>query len=84
MLHCNKILRLYFNFIGDIIMQTTQIVSAIDAVQTAQRQFVSTFVTDEKMAESVNKMIDAGNAFAKEMVHAGSDMAKSMQEAVKQ
>jgi hypothetical protein len=59
----------------------------IDAVQAGKKQFVSTFVTDAKFKEELNKLIDAQAAATKTSVEASlaiaSAFVKNTQDAVK-
>jgi len=65
--------------------------ATIDAVQTGKKQFVKTFVQNEKVAEAMNTFIDAQASYTKQAVKVGSDtiatlsseMVKTAQEATK-
>jgi hypothetical protein len=65
--------------------------ATIDAVQTGKKQFVKTFVQNEKVAEAMNTFIDAQASYTKQAAKVGSDtiatlsseMVKTAQEATK-
>jgi hypothetical protein len=65
--------------------------ATIDAVQTGKKQFVKTFVQNEKVAEAMNSFIDAQASYTKQATKVGMDTAttlvsestKAMQEAMK-
>jgi hypothetical protein len=65
--------------------------ATIDAVQTGKKQFVKTFVQNEKVAEAMNSFIDAQASYTKQAAKVGSDtiatltseMVKTSQEAMK-
>lgn len=65
--------------------------STIDAVQSGKKQFVKTFITDEKIADALNQFIDSQTEYtknaAKATVDASSTLIKEtvnhLQEAVK-
>jgi len=65
--------------------------ATIDAVQTGKKQFVKTFVQNEKIAEAMNSFIDAQASYTKQAAKVGSDtfatlsseMVKTAQEATK-
>ena len=65
--------------------------ATIDAVQTGKKQFVKTFVQNEKIAEAMNTFIDAQASYTKQAAKVGSDtiatltseMVKTTQEAMK-
>ena len=65
--------------------------ATIDAVQTGKKQFVKTFVQNEKIAEAMNTFIDAQASYTKQAAKVGtdtfatltSDMVKTSQEAMK-
>ena len=40
--------------------------TAIDTVQTGKKQFVKTFVNNEKIADALNEFIDAQTAYTKQ------------------
>ena len=42
--------------------------TAIDTVQTGKKQFVKTFVNNEKIADALNEFIDAQTAYTKQAV----------------
>ena len=49
--------------------------ATIDTIQNSKKQFVKTFVTNEKMAQAMNNFIDAQTEYTKDAVKAGSDTA---------
>jgi hypothetical protein len=65
--------------------------ATIDAVQTGKKQFVKTFVQNEKVAEAMNTFIDAQASYTKQAAKVGTDtfatlsseMVKTAQEATK-
>lgn len=65
--------------------------SMIDAVQNGKKQFVKTFVTNEKIATNLTKFIDAQSDYTKAAFKTTSDattsiaqeMVKAMQDATK-
>ena len=65
--------------------------SMIDTVQTSKKQFIKTFVTNQSVADSLNKFVDAQTSYTKEAMKATADtvtsvtkeVVKSMQEASK-
>ena len=65
--------------------------ATIDAVQTSKKQFVKTFVQNEKIAEAMNTFIDAQASYTKQAAKVGTDtfatltseMVKTAQEAMK-
>jgi len=65
--------------------------ATIDAVQTGKKQFVKTFVQNEKIADAMNTFIDEQAAYTKKAAKVGSDTittlmsetTKTMQEAMK-
>lgn len=58
--------------------------ATIDAVQTGKKQFVKTFVTDEKIADALNQFIDNQTEYTKKAVKATIDAGTTvMQETVK-
>ena len=65
--------------------------ATIDAVQTGKKQFVKTFVQNEKIAEAMNTFIDEQAAYTKKAAKVGSEtvttltseMVKTAQEAMK-
>ena len=65
--------------------------ATIDAVQTGKKQFVKTFVQNEKVADAMNTFIDEQAAYTKKAAKVGSDTittlmsetTKTMQEAMK-
>ena len=58
--------------------------ATIDAVQTGKKQFVKTFVTDEKIADALNQFIDNQTEYTKKAVKATIDAGTTViQETVK-
>ena len=65
--------------------------ATIDAVQNGKKQFVKTFVQNEKIAEAMNTFIDEQAAYTKKAAKVGTDtfatltteMVKTGQEALK-
>ena len=65
--------------------------AVIDAVQNGKKQFVKTFVQNEKMADAMNLFIDAQATYTKQAFKVGVDTAtalasettKTVQEAMK-
>ena len=65
--------------------------ATIDAVQTGKKQFVKTFVQNEKVAEAMNTFIDAQASYTKQAAKVGTDtfatltseLVKTSQEAMK-
>ena len=65
--------------------------ATIDAVQNGKKQFVKTFVQNEKMADAMNLFIDAQASYTKQAFKVGVDTAtalasettKTVQEAMK-
>ena len=65
--------------------------ATIDAVQNGKKQFVKTFVQNEKVAEAMNTFIDEQATYTKKAAKVGmdtmttltSEMVKSVQEAAK-
>lgn len=65
--------------------------ATIDAVQGAKKQFVKTFVQNEKVADAMNTFIDEQATYTKKAAKVGSDTAttlvseytKAVQEAMK-
>lgn len=63
----------------------------IDAVQTSKKNFVTTFITNEKVAKALNAFVDAQTSYTKQAAQATTDMVtcvtsesvKAMQEATK-
>jgi hypothetical protein len=59
--------------------------ATIDAVQTAKKTFVNTFVTNEKIKDSMVKFIDSQAEYTKKAAKVGMDTFTSLaSEAVKQ
>lgn len=57
---------------------------AIDAVQTAKKTFVSTFVTNQTIADSLTGFVDAQTEYTKKALKAGTEAATTLtSEAVK-
>lgn len=46
----------------------------IDAVQSGKKTFIKTFVTNEKIASSLNDFVDSQTAYTKEVVKATTTM----------
>jgi len=65
--------------------------ATIDAVQNGKKQFVKTFVQNEKMADAMNTFIDEQAAYTKKAAKIGSETVttlvaettKTMQDAMK-
>lgn len=65
--------------------------TTIDTVQNGKKQFVKTFVQNQKVADAMNTFIDAQSAYTKQAVKASTDTAttlmvesvKAMQDATK-
>jgi len=58
--------------------------TTIDAVQTSKKQFVKTFVQDEKIADTLNQFIDNQTEYTKKAAKATLDAGTTVaQEAVK-
>ncbi len=58
--------------------------TTIDAVQTGKKQFVKTFVTDEKIADALNQFIDNQTEYTKKAVKATVDAGTTVaQESIK-
>ena len=65
--------------------------ATIDAVQNGKKQFVKTFVQNEKVADAMNTFIDEQAAYTKKAAKVGMDTAttlvsettKTMQDAMK-
>ena len=63
----------------------------IDAVQSGKKTFIKTFVTNEKIASSLNDFVDSQTSYTKEVVKATTTMmtnvlsetTKSMQDVTK-
>ena len=51
--------------------------SAVDAVQGAKKQFVSTFVQHEDLAKTLNTFVDAQSDYTKKAIAAGIDAMTS-------
>jgi uncharacterized protein (UPF0332 family) len=49
--------------------------TAIDAVQTGKKQFVKTFVNNEKIADALNEFIDAQTSYTKQAVGTATQTA---------
>jgi hypothetical protein len=52
----------------------------VDAIQSAKKQFVSTFVQHEGFQKVLNNFVDAQTAYTKEAITAGSVAATGVQE----
>lgn len=50
----------------------------IDAVQTSKKTFIKTFVTNEKIATSLNDFVDSQTAYTKEATKATTAMMTSV------
>ena len=58
--------------------------ATIDAVQTGKKQFVKTFITDEKIAYALNQFIDNQNEYTKKAAKATIDAGTTVvQETIK-
>ncbi len=58
--------------------------ATIDAVQTGKKQFVKTFITDEKIADALNQFIDQQTEYTKKAATATIDAGTTVvQETVK-
>ena len=65
--------------------------ATIDAVQNSKKQFVKTFVQNEKVADAMNTFIDEQTSYTKKAAKVGTDtfatltseMVKASQEAMK-
>lgn len=49
--------------------------TALDAIQTAQKEAVKTFVKHEAIAKSLNELVDVQSKFARDAVKTGTDVA---------
>lgn len=52
--------------------------ATIDAVQGAKKQFVKTFVQNEKIAEAMNTFIDEQAAYTKKAAKVGTDTVTTL------
>ena len=52
---------------------------AVDGIQSAKKQFVSTFVQHEGFQKVLNNFVDAQTAYTKEAITAGSQAASDIQ-----
>ncbi len=52
--------------------------TAIDAVQTGKKQFVKTFVNNEKIADALNEFIDSQTAYTKSAVGTATRTATTL------
>ena len=52
--------------------------TTIDAVQTGKKQFVKTFVTDEKIAEALTQFVDNQTEYTKKAVKATVDAVNTV------
>jgi uncharacterized protein (UPF0332 family) len=52
--------------------------TAIDAVQTGKKQFVKTFVNNEKIADALNEFIDAQTSYTKQAVSTATRTATTL------
>jgi hypothetical protein len=50
----------------------------IDTVQTGNKQFVKTFVNNEKIADALNEFIDAQTAYTKQAVNVSTKTATTL------
>jgi hypothetical protein len=50
----------------------------IDTVQTGKKQFVKTFVNNEKIADALNEFIDAQTTYTKQAVNVGTKTATTL------
>ena len=50
----------------------------VDTVQNSKKTFIKTFVTNEKIATSLNDFVDSQTAYTKEAVKATSSMMNSV------
>lgn len=50
----------------------------VDSIQNSKKQFVSTFVTNETMAEAINEMVDAQTEYTKQALKTGQAAATAM------
>jgi len=58
--------------------------ATIDAVQTGKKQFVKTFITDEKIADALNQFIDNQTEYTKKATKATIDAGTTVvQETIK-
>lgn len=62
---------------------TSYVNTFIDTVQGAKTQFVKTFVTDAKVAKTLQSFIDAQTTFSKQVVSTASDISGYAQEQIK-
>lgn len=53
---------------------------AVDGIQSAKKQFVSTFVQHEGFQKVLNNFVDAQTAYTKEAITAGSQAVTGIQE----
>lgn len=53
---------------------------AVDGIQSAKKQFVSTFVQHEQLAKILNNFVDAQTEYTKSAITAGSSVATGVQE----
>lgn len=53
---------------------------AVDSVQSAKKQFVSTFVQNDKIKEALNGFVDAQASYTKDAITAGSVAASKVTE----
>jgi hypothetical protein len=52
--------------------------ATIDAVQNSKKQFVKTFVQNEKVADAMNSFIDEQSAYTKKAAKVGSDTVTTL------
>lgn len=55
-----------------------QITTGVDAIQTAKKQIVTTFVQHEGLAKILNGFVDAQTAYTKSAVEAGTKAASEI------
>ena len=48
--------------------------SGIEAVQTAQKQWVSTFIQHEQIKQSLNDLVDTQTSYTKSVIDAGTSV----------
>ena len=50
----------------------------IDAIQSSKKSFVNTFITNEKIAKSLNDYVDSQTAYTKEAMNATTTMVTAV------
>ena len=55
-----------------------QITTGVDAIQTAKKQIVTTFVQHEGLAKILNGFVDAQTAYTKSAIEAGTKAASEI------